>query len=172
MNQNPTRPMCLVGTKKPPISRRPIPNCHLLLRPEIPHPTDRQPPTPIPRNQDRRVKHPSLRHLLHPFFCAARFTEYAIATACFCGFPAAISLRMFSDTAFLLPDFTNGITPPCSPRSLWRSPLPRPPIPPTTPHTPPPQIPYPHQKKGTPIPRVRQRGGGQTVTPRSYDRIR
>ncbi len=40
---------------------------------------------------------------------ARRWTLSAIATACFCGLPADISVRMFSDTAFLLLDFLSGI---------------------------------------------------------------
>jgi hypothetical protein len=45
-----------------------------------------------------------------PFLEAARLTEYAIATACFCGLPAFISALMFLRMAFLDDDLTNGIS--------------------------------------------------------------
>lgn len=35
---------------------------------------------------------------------------YAIATACFCGLPEAISVLMLDENAFLLADFFNGMS--------------------------------------------------------------
>lgn len=49
-------------------------------------------------------------HLLFPFFAAALLVEYAIATACFGGLPAAISFLTFLVNACLLVDLINGIT--------------------------------------------------------------
>ena len=51
-----------------------------------------------------------LIHFFLPFFAASRLTEYAIATACFGGLPAAISALMFLRMAFLDADLTSGIT--------------------------------------------------------------
>jgi hypothetical protein len=45
-----------------------------------------------------------------PFLAAARFTEYAIATACLTGLPALTSALMFLRMAFLDDDLTNGIS--------------------------------------------------------------
>jgi hypothetical protein len=44
------------------------------------------------------------------FLAAARFVEYAMATACFGGLPALISAATFLRKAFLLVDLTNGIS--------------------------------------------------------------
>jgi len=43
------------------------------------------------------------------FFCASRFSEYAIATACFTGLPALTSVAMFFLNASGLVDLINGI---------------------------------------------------------------
>jgi hypothetical protein len=43
------------------------------------------------------------------FIAAALLVEYAIATACFGGLPAAISFLTFLVNAFLLVDLINGI---------------------------------------------------------------
>jgi len=49
-------------------------------------------------------------HFIFPFLLAAALlVEYAIATACLGGLPAAISFLTFSVNAFLLVDFFNGI---------------------------------------------------------------
>ena len=60
-----------------------------------------------------------LKHLAHflPFMpdlaaaglAAARFTEYAMATACLTGFPAATSALMLDRKAFGLVDLTSGM---------------------------------------------------------------
>jgi hypothetical protein len=42
-------------------------------------------------------------------FWASRLTEYAMATACFTGFPALTSAFTFARNAFLLGDLTSGI---------------------------------------------------------------
>lgn len=47
-------------------------------------------------------------HFLFP--AALRLTEYAIATACFCGLPAAISAFTFWLNAFFDGDFSRGIS--------------------------------------------------------------
>lgn len=41
---------------------------------------------------------------------AARFSEYAIATACLSGFPALTSALMLLSKAFLLVDFFSGMS--------------------------------------------------------------
>jgi len=46
---------------------------------------------------------------LGDFFSASRFSEYAIATDCFKGFPAFSSAFTFSENAFLLVDFFKGM---------------------------------------------------------------
>lgn len=43
------------------------------------------------------------------FFAFFRATESAIATACFCGFPSRISVRIFCDIALFEHPFINGI---------------------------------------------------------------
>ncbi len=50
-----------------------------------------------------------LRLAAAAFFAASRWTLYAIATACFCGFPAPISRLRFSVNAFSDADFFSGI---------------------------------------------------------------
>src|SRR5437870_1869286 len=64
---------------------------------------------PTPGNASRKLAIYELPFFFLPFLYPLPATFSAIATACFCGFPAAISVLMFCPTVLLLDPFLSGI---------------------------------------------------------------